>query len=164
MGHIWPPGCSFSMARAREDGGRPRGGATLHVPHARHCCVLSCLHVKRTRTKGKSGTSVTPSGRSHAARLLWSTGTASRNVFPEQPSNRGAWPAQTIKGRPTVILALFFHYGSAPAGVLISRLGVPIKRMGTESAEMGAAGTPVSWLLGVALAAHRSDSPSINRH
>lgn len=48
-----------------------------------------------------------------------------------------------------MILALFFHYGSAAAGVLISRVGLPIKRMGTDSAEMGAAGTPVSWLLGV---------------
>lgn len=50
-----------------------------------------------------------------------------------------------------MILALFFHYGSAAAGVLISRVGSLIKRMGTDSAEMLASGIPVSWLLGVSI-------------
>lgn len=85
-----------------------------------------------------------------AERLLWSVGTTSRNVFGPA-SNPEVLPAQTIKGRPTVILALFFHYGSAAAGVLISRVGLLIKRMGTDSAEMWASGIPVSWLLGVSI-------------
>lgn len=75
--------------------------------------------------------------------------------------------AETINGRPTVILAPFFLYGSVAAGVLISRLGWPIKRMGTDSAGMGAAGIPVSWLLlgaGVGSAPLGFSSPSINRH
>lgn len=61
--------------------------------------------------------------------------------------NPEVWPAQTIKGMPTVILALFFHYGSAAAGVLISDVGLLRKWMGTDSAETGAPGVPMSWLL-----------------
>lgn len=102
------------------------------------CVLLSCENpaVHRVRT----------SSYLQAERLLWSVGTTLCNVFG-QVSNPEVWPAQTIKGMPTVILALFFHYGSAAVGVLINHIGLPRKWMGTDSAESGAPGVLMSWLL-----------------
>lgn len=62
-------------------------------------------------------------------------------MFSDHFQTQKVWPAQTIKGMPTVILALLFHYGSAAAGGLISCVGLLRKWMGTDLAEMGAPGS-----------------------
>lgn len=114
--------------------------SNVGVPLCHRCAWLCCFHVK-TLWYTEWGS---------AERLLWSVGTTSCNIFwPD--SNSEVWPAQTIKGMSTVILALFFHYGSVAAGVLISHVGLLWKWMSTDLAEMGAPGVPMSWLLRVSI-------------
>lgn len=84
-----------------------------------------------------------------AERLLWCVNTTRCSVF-WPVSNPEVWPAQTIKGMLTVIFALFFHYGSAAAGALITRVGLLRKWMGTDSTaglKTRAPRVPMSWLL-----------------
>ena len=105
-------------------------------------CAVLCEHIVAPR--------VGISSYLQAERLLWSLSNTPCNVFGPV-WNPEMWPAQTIKGMPTVILALFSHYGSAAAGALISRVGSLRKWMGTDSAEMGAPGVSMSRLLRVSI-------------
>lgn len=102
------------------------------------------MHVKRTGRKEEQRAAQQWFTCSEALVIRW-------HRTPERFFSRAALQprTETIKGQPTVILALFFHSGSAAAGVQISRLGSPIKQTGSDLAETGAAGIPVSWLLGV---------------
>lgn len=69
-------------------------------------------------------------------------------------STSAVWPTQTIKDMPTVILALFFHYGSGTAGALITCVGLLREWMGTDSTtgpKQEPQGFSMSWLLTVSI-------------
>lgn len=113
-------------------------GAIVWLPfHIYICVCVIILYVCVTACAALCENIVVPRVRISsyllkAERLLWAVRATPRNVF-WPVSNPEAWPAQTIKGLPTVILALSFHYGSAAAGAQISSVGLLRKLTGTDS-------------------------------